>query len=288
MLEYWVGNCFTHYSIIPSFQPSKVGCALKRGEETKVPYWKGRFSLMVIAHRGFSGAAPENTLAAFRKAIDVGSDMIELDIQLSKDGKIVVIHDETLERATNGQGRVVDRTLQELKKVDAGSRFRADFSGERIPTLQEVLDLAKDRVLVNIEIKNPTHGQYPITELADKALEEVKKAGMIDRVIFSSFNPVSLEYIEKNEPRACAAFLYHRPWNSLPEITGERRYQVLNLRNIHVTRRKIDKIHKEGMKLNVYTVNKEEELEQFVKWGVDGIITNYPDRLIRILKTKSS
>jgi glycerophosphoryl diester phosphodiesterase len=264
-----------------------MGCALKRVEETKIPYWKGKFPVMVIAHRGFSGAAPENTLAAFRKAIDVGSDMIELDIQLSKDGKIVVIHDETLERATNGQGRVVDRTLQELKKIDAGARFRAEFSGERIPTLQEVLDLAKGRVPVNIEIKNPTHGQYPITELADKALREVKKAGMIDGVIFSSFNPVSLEYIKKNEPRAWVAFLYHRPWNSVPEITGERRYQVLNLRNIHLTREKAGRIRKEGIKLNVYTVNKEEELEQFVKWGVDGIITNYPDRLIQILKAKS-
>jgi len=156
-----------------------MGCALKRVEETKVPYWKGKFPIMVIAHRGFSGAAPENTLAAFRKAIDVGSDLIELDIQLSKDGKIVVIHDEILGRATNGQGKVSDHTLQELKKLDAGSKFRAEFSGERIPTLQEVLDLAKGRVLVNIEIKDPTYGQYPITELADKALKEVKKAGMM-------------------------------------------------------------------------------------------------------------
>lgn len=241
---------------------------------------------MVIAHRGFSGAAPENTLAAFQKAIDAGSDMIELDIQLSKDGKIVVIHDETLERATNGQGSVVDRTLPELKKIDAGSKFRADFSGERIPTLQEVLDLAKGRALLDIEIKNPDHGQYPITELADKALKEVKKAGMIDRVIFSSFNPASLEYVEKNEPRAWASFLYHRPWNSLTEITGGRVYGVLNLRNIHLTREKVERIRKEGIKLNVYTVNKEEELDQFVSWGVDGIITNYPDRLIKILKAK--
>jgi len=197
-----------------------------------------------------------------------------------------VIHDETLERSTSGQGRVVDYTLQELKKLDAGSRFRAEFSGERIPTLPEVLDLAKGRVLVNIEIKNPDHGQYPIIDLTDKGLKEVKKAGMIDRVIFSSFNPLSLEYIEKTEPRARVAFLYHRPWNSLPEITGEKKYRVLNLRNIHLTREKVDKIRRGGMKLNVYTVNREEELEQFVKWGVDGIITNYPDRLIQILKSQ--
>ena len=264
-----------------------MGCESKRVEERKVPYWKGKFHVMVVAHRGFSGAAPENTLGAFRKALEAGSDMIELDVHLSKDGKIVVIHDETLERTTDGQGKVVDHTLEDLKKLDAGSRFGADFSRERIPTLQEVLTLAKGKVLVNIEIKNPTHEKYAITELTEKALQEVKREEMLDRVIFSSFNPVSLEWLRKKEPRARVAFLYHRPWNSIPELTGGREFQVLNLRNIHLTREKVEKIRKGGFKLNVYTVNSEEELQQFVRWEVDGIITNYPDRLIRILKEKS-
>ena len=265
----------------------QMGCALKPVEEKKVPYWKGRFPVMVVAHRGFSGAAPENTLAAFRKAIEAGSDMIELDVHLSKDGKIVVIHDETLERTTNGQGKVVDHTLQEIKMLDAGSWFNPQFSGEKIPTLGEVLAIAQGKVPVNIEIKNPTHGKYSITELAEKALQEVKMAEMMNQVIFSSFNPVSLEWIRKKEPGARVAFLYHRPWNALPEVTGGREFQVLNLRNIHLTREKVDKIRKEGFTLNVYTVNSEEELEQFIRWGVDGIITNYPDRLIRILKERS-
>ena len=265
-----------------------MGCALKGVDEKKVPYWKGRFPVMVVAHRGFSGAAPENTLAAFRKAIEIGSDMIELDIHLSKDGKIVVIHDETLERTTDGRGKVAGHTLKDLKKLDAGSHFGAGFFGERIPTLQEVLDLAKGRVLVNIEIKNPTHGLYLITELADQALEAVEKAGMLNWVIFSSFNPASLAWVQNKEPRARVAFLYHREWNTLSEVTKGKDWQVLNLRNIHLNRGKIVRIRKEGIKVNVYTVNTEEELEQFVKWGLDGIITNYPDRLIRILKEKSS
>ena len=265
----------------------QMGCALKRVEDNKIPYWKGRFPVMVVAHRGFSGAAPENTLAAFRKAIEAGSDMIELDVHLSEDGKIVVIHDETLERTTNGQGRVVDHPLKELKNLDAGSWFNPQFAGEKVPTLQEVLGLAQGKVPVNIEIKNPTHGKYSITELSEKALQEVKRAEMVNQVIFSSFNPVSLEWVQKKEPRARVAFLYHRPWNSLTELTGGREFRVLNLRNIHLTREKVEKIRKEGVKLNVYTVNSEEELEQFVRWGVDGIITNYPDRLIRILKEKT-
>ena len=272
--------------IFPGFG-GQMGCALKRAEEKKVPYWKGKFPVMVVAHRGFSGAAPENTLAAFRKAIEAGSDMIELDVHLSKDGKIVVIHDETLERTTNGQGKVADHTLQEIKKLDAGSWFNPQFAGERIPALREVLALAQGKVPVNIEIKNPTHGKYAITELSEKALQEVKRAEMLNQVIFSSFNPVSLEWIQKKEPRAWVAFLYHRPWNSLPELTAGREFRVLNLRNIHISKEKIARIREEGMKVNVYTVNTDEELEQFVRWGVDGIITNYPDRLIRILKEKS-
>jgi len=254
----------------------------------KGPYWTGKFPVMVIAHRGFSGAAPENTLAAFQKAIEVGSDMIELDIQLSQDGETMVFHDETLERTTYTRGKVFDYTLKELKKLDAGSWFGPQFSGERIPTLKEVLELAKGRILVNIEIKNPTPGQYSIIDLAERALGEVKKAGMLNQVIFSSFNPLSLEHIAKREPRVWVALLYHKPWNLLSEVTGGKNYSVLNLRNAYLTKDKIVKIHQEGMKVNVYTVNFEEEMEQFLHWGIDGIITNHPDRLIKILRKRGS
>ena len=261
-----------------------MGCAAKKAEVAKFPYWTGKFPILVVAHRGFSGAAPENTLIAFEKAIAIGSDMIELDVHLSRDGEIVVIHDETLERTTNGKGMVVDHTLKELKKLDAGFSFGPQFAGERIPTLKEVLDLAKGRVPVNIEIKNPTHGKYPIAELTEKALREVKQAGMMDQVIFSSFNPASLEWIEGKEPRVWTAFLFYRPWNSLRDILGSQEYLVLNLRNIHLTREKVAEIKKAGKQINVYTVNPEEEIRQFVDWGVDGIITNHPDRLLNILQ----
>lgn len=260
-----------------------MGCAAKERIDKIVPYWGGKYPLLVIAHRGFSGAAPENTLAAFRKGIEIGSDMIELDVHLSRDGEIVVIHDETLERTTNGKGMVVDQGLKELKKLDAGSSFGPQFAGEKIPTLKEVLDLAKGRVPVNIEIKNPTHGKYPIEDLTEKVLREVNRAGMLERVIFSSFNPAALQEIERKEPKAWVAFLFHRPWKSLGDIPGSQEYSVLNLRNIHLTREKVAEIKKAGKRINVYTVNSEEEIRQFVDWGVDGIITNHPDRLIKIL-----
>lgn len=251
-----------------------------------VPDRAGRFPVLVIAHRGFSGAAPENTLAAFKKAMEVDSDMIELDVRFSKDGQVVVIHDDTLDRTTNGRGKVADYTLKELQQFDAGSWFAPQFAGEQIPTLIEVLKLAKGKIPVNIEIKDDSPSRYKITDLADRALQEVKKAGMTGQVIFSSFYPSSLERITEGDPRIWVALLYHRDWNSLREVTGGRAFPVLNLRLSFLTKEKIGRIHQEGMKVNTYTVNSEEEMERFIRWGVDGIITNRPDKLIQILKQK--
>ena len=263
-----------------------MACATKKAAEMAVPYWTGKFPVLVTAHRGFSGDAPENTLAAFKKAMEVGSDMMELDVRFSKDGQIVVMHDDTLDRTTNGRGKVSDYTLKELKQFDAGSWFAPQFSGEHIPTLVEVLELAKGKIRVNIEIKDESLGRYKITDLADRALQEVKKAGMEDQVIYVSFYPVALERIQERDSRLWVGLLYHRPWNSLHEVTGGRSFPVLGLRNSYLTKGKIDKIHQQGMKVNVYTVNSEEEMEQFIRWGVDGIITNHPDRLIKILQKK--
>jgi glycerophosphoryl diester phosphodiesterase len=279
----WIGMLYFFLSIGMGGQ---MGCAAKKIDDSMKPTWKTRFPVMVIAHRGFSGEAPENTLAAFRKAIEVGSDMLELDVHLSKDKEIVVIHDENLERVTNGQGKVTDFTLKDLKKLDAGFRFGPPFSGERIPTLKEVLQLTQRRILVNIEIKSPSQGQYPMVELVDRVLREVIKEKMLNQVIFSSFNPMALERIKTREPRAWVALLYHKDWNSLREITAGESFFILNLRRNFLTKEKITKIHQEGMKVNVYTVDSEEEMEQFIRWGIDGIITNQPGQLIKILQKK--
>jgi glycerophosphoryl diester phosphodiesterase len=248
----------------------------------------GRFPVMVIAHRGFSGEAPENTLAAFKKAIDVGSDMMELDVHFSKDGQVVVIHDDHLERTTNGWGKVADHTLQELKKLDAGSWFGPLFSGERIPSLKEVLELARKKIFVNIEIKNGYLGSYTISDLADRTLQEVQRRRMVNQVIFSSFDLSPLERVKERNFHARVALLYHHRWNIPQEITGGRPFSLLNLRRSFLTKDKIAKVHLAGMELNTYTVNSAKEMEQFVRWGIDGIITNHPDRLIHILQKKFS
>jgi glycerophosphoryl diester phosphodiesterase len=248
------------------------------------PTWKTRFPVLVIAHRGFSAEAPENTLTAFRRAIAAGSDVLELDIHLSKDHELVVVHDRTLERTTNGQGRVADFTLKELKNLEAGLWMGPQFSGERIPALKEVLELAQGRIGVNIEIKNPSLGQYAIREIADRALQEVKRAKMLEVILFSSFNPLALERIQALEPGARVALLCDKDWNSIKEVTGGKSWPALNLRKDFLTQEKIARIHQEGMKINVYTVDAEEEMEQFIRWGIDGIITNHPGRLIKILE----
>ncbi len=250
------------------------------------PTWKTRFPIMVIAHRGFSAEAPENTLTAFRRAIAAGSEMLELDIHLSKDREIVVVHDRTLERTTNGRGRVAELTLRELKSLEAGLWMGPQFSGERIPALEEVLDLARGRIAVNIEIKNPSPGQYTVGEIAERALQEVEKAKMLESTLFSSFTPLALERIRALEPGARVALLYDKDWNSPREVTEGKSWPVLNLRKDFLTREKIAQIQEQGMQVNVYTVDDEREMEQFIQWEADGIITNHPGRLIKILEKR--
>ena len=158
----------------------------------------------VIAHRGFSGAAPENTLAAFEKAIEVGADMFELDVLLSRDGRVVVIHDDTLDRTTDGEGKVAAFTLAELKKLDAGSWFSAEFAGERIPTLEEALRLAKGCILVNVEIKTEAVGRGVVA----KALEVIDELDMKDNVVISSFDPTALAKARELHPGIRTASLF--------------------------------------------------------------------------------
>jgi glycerophosphoryl diester phosphodiesterase len=265
-----------------------AGCKMHRAEPLKNMLPPGRFPVMVVAHRGFSGSAPENTMIAFKKGMEAGSDMIELDVRLSKDGEVVVIHDETLERTTSGRGRVIDLTLDELKKLDAGSKFNSSFSGEKITTLREVLQLAHshDQTLVNIELKKGDYGRWTIFDLADRALREVEKAGMAGRVLFSSFDPSVLERLVKVDARIWVAYLYSKPWNMPGEVTGGRPFSILNCRKTVLTRENISRAHQESIRIGVYTLNTEEEMEKFIDLKVDAIITDYPERLINILQKR--
>lgn len=248
--------------------------------------WTGKYPLLVIAHRGFSGAAPENTMAAFKKAMATGADMVELDVHLSRDGEVVVTHDDTLNRCTNGSGLVSDCTLKELKGFDAGSWFGEEFRGEKIPTLEEVLTLIKGKILLNIEIKIGRLGQYNIEDLTDRALAKVEELGLLNQVLFSSFNPSALKRIEKKNNLALLALLLNYPWtDSKNVLAGD--FSVLNCARNTLTRQMIVSARERGFELNVWTVDEEGEMERFIEMQIHGIFTNYPDRLIRILQTRS-
>ncbi|MBM4313208.1 MAG: glycerophosphodiester phosphodiesterase [Deltaproteobacteria bacterium] len=248
--------------------------------------WRGKYPVFVTAHRGFSGKAPENTLAAFREAIDAGCDMVELDVHLSRDNRVVVIHDDTLERTTSGRGHVADRTYAELKQLDAGSWFESRFSGEPIPALTEVLSLARGRILVNIELKKGKYSPYTMEALADLTLREVEIAGMLDQVLFSSFEPSAIDRIREKNPLLPVALITNKPWSTPEEAGGGKRYPTLNCRITVLNENNVHLAHAKGIRIHAWTVNDTAEMRKAIALGVDGIITNHPDRLIHLLKEK--
>jgi glycerophosphoryl diester phosphodiesterase len=263
-----------------------MSCPESRSEDLASIPWAGKYPVLAIAHRGFSGAAPENTLAAFKRAMEVGSDMIELDVHLSKDGQVVVIHDDTLKRTTSGAGKVADLTLQELKKLDAGKWFGSRFFGEKIPTLREVLELTRGKIPVHIELKEGDLGQYTITDLVDRSLEEVEQAGMLNQVLFGSFSLAAVDRVREKHPRLPVALICSKPWNLPQDATGGRPIPIISSSGKVLNQANAAKARQQGMKVVVWTLDQEEHMEQFLDVGVDGIVTNHPDRLIRILQKR--
>ena len=241
--------------------------------------------LVNIAHRGASAAAPPNTLAAFEKAVELGADGIEFDVHLSADGVLVVIHDFNVDDTTDGSGRVAEMTLAQLKQLDAGSRFDPAFAGERIPTLEEVLETVGSRLLLNIELK--------CFSLRDNGLEravitQVRQHNLDNRVLLSSFNPLSLRRAKKIAPHIPVGLLY-APWLPLPLrrawlaplVHHEARHPEHTLVDAHY----MAWARRRGYRVNTWTVNDPNEMHRLIGLGVDGIITPVPDVLHSVLKT---
>lgn len=238
-----------------------------------------------FAHRGACKQAPENTVPAFVLAADLGADGIELDVQLSKDGEVVVIHDFQLDATTDGTGPVRDCTLAELKEFDAGVRFDPACAGERIPTLQEVIDAVGHRLLINIELK--AQGVRD-DGLAAAVVSVVERNDLVARVILSSFNPLTLRRAGRLNPKIPLGLLYapdqplflRRPWlrRTIP-LEAVHPYHGL------VDAGYIEWAKKQGYRVNVWTVDEVERMQQLRRLAVDVIITNWPDRLGRVLQT---
>jgi glycerophosphoryl diester phosphodiesterase len=236
---------------------------------------------MVIAHRGASTYAPENTLAAFDLALRMEAHHIELDVDMTSDGHLVVIHDDTVDRTTNGSGPVASHTLAALRALDAGSWFGAQFAGERIPTFGEVLARYKGRAHLHIEIK----GRSPL--LSRRTADAIREHGMEGQVTVTSFQGARLE-----EMRACAPAL-PTGWlvreASDPIIVQARAMGATQLcpHARAVTPELVRRLHTEGFVVRVWGVATEELMQQVVQAGADGMTVNFPDKLIAYAKSRN-
>lgn len=229
----------------------------------------------IFAHRGASAYAPENTLAAFDLAQRLGADGIELDVQFTKDGEVVVIHDETIDRTGTGKGHVRVHTLAELKKLSFHNRME-QYRGEQIPTLREVLDLVKDGDMeVNIELKT---GIFWYPGIEEKTIEIVREAGMEDRVIYSSFNHYSIRKIRELSPAAETAYLFSDVILDVERYAKETGTDGLHPAVYHMDMSDhMDRYKDSGLKVRIWTVNDQRDMERFIKEGFEAVITNYPD-----------
>lgn len=232
--------------------------------------------MIVIAHRGYSSKAPENTMPAFELAIEVGSGGIELDVHLTKDGEVVVIHDPTLQRTTNGNGAVADFTMEELKAFDAGSWFAPEFKGTRLPTLREVLDLIKDHnILLNVETKTALGFEH----LNDKVAPLLDEYSMWEKTVISSFNHYALVHMKAIRPQARTGILYTcalvDPW----VYAGSIGASALHPNHLTIIPELVQAAQQHGMMVNVWTVDEAIDIERVKLAKVDSIITNVPRRV---------
>lgn len=239
--------------------------------------------ILVIGHRGAPGAAPENTVPSFVKAMELGADGIELDVSLSKDGAVMVFHNYLLNKTTDGRGLLSKRTLPELKSLDAGSFFSGEFAGTRIPVLQEVIDALDDKTLLLIEIKTGITGNRGIEK---EVAALVARNDLYNRVVVSSFNPFILMRIKRADARIPVGFL-HLPL--LPFLMDRGSFvSAVNPEFLHPHHKKVNeeylsRARARGCCVMAWTVNSKEDMLRMIDLGVDGIITDYPDILRGLL-----
>jgi glycerophosphoryl diester phosphodiesterase len=237
--------------------------------------WMQRAPL-VVGHRGAPRFAPENTLAGFRRAAELGADGIELDAKLTADGVVVCHHDRTLDRTTNGQGRVLDWTWESLRRLDAGSRFDAAFAGEPIPSLEQVLRELGNRVLFNVELTN--YGS-PRDRLPEAVLDLVASLRLERRVLLSSFNTIALRRAARLRPRLPLALLLRKDQGPLrravfPWIAP---HEALNIGESLVTPEGVQWLLRRRKRVFVWTVNDPDRARHLLSLGIHGLITDAPD-----------
>lgn len=234
---------------------------------------------IICAHRGASGHAPENTLAALEQAINQGATMAEIDAQLTADGHPVLIHDETLERTTSGSGLVAEHSLAELRQLDVGSWFGDKWRGETIPTLEEAIAAVGNRLTLNIELKGAGG-----TELEEAVVKVVQAANFTERCVLTSFDHVRIDRLAALDTDLKLGYIIGRGcWR---QIFLTSPVHLLSLERSLADAKLVATAHQAGKEIHVWTVNEEVEMKTMMGLGVDAIITNYPDRMRAIQCSK--
>ncbi len=233
---------------------------------------------MVIAHRGASGHRPENTLPAYELAVRQGADMIEIDLHTTRDGAVVVTHDGELS-GLGGEGAIAEASAAQVRALDAGE-------GERVPLLHEVLDAFGKRIPFNIELKRGLAGYYAGLERA--AIEAVLERGLLDRTLFSSFYDPVLAKLRAHSPEARVALLISRrhPFQAV-ERARALGAEAINPEAAITTTELVGEAHAAGLAVYVFTVDEPSEMERLLDLGVDGLFTNFPDRMLALLERRS-
>jgi len=231
----------------------------------------------VIAHRGASAYAPENTMTAFEMALDMGAKAVEFDVQMTLDGQLVVIHDDYLDRTTSGSGLVIETPYTSIKDLDAGIWFGTQFAGEKVPLLKEVLLLLKAKVKIHLEIKKIS---WETRSIEEDIYQMVKALGMLDQVVFSSFDHRCLNYLEDTYGVAIGVLTQSGLINPTEylEVAGLRAFSY-NPLSTFVDEKLVTECHQKGLKVYTYTVNRPCLAEGLAQMKVDGIFSNYPDIL---------
>lgn len=238
---------------------------------------------LLLAHRGFSGEYPENSPLAFRMAVEkTAVDGFESDVHVTKDGKLVIFHDATLERTTNGRGYIRDHTYEELLTLDIGGWKSPAFAGEQIWTLDQLLDFCKETgMLLNLELKN-----YEVfyEELERRVIDAVSARKMQDRVFVSSFNHISMQRFKTLCSEIETGLLYDKPLLDMEHYLSRSSADNIHPRYMLLQYQPelMELFHSRGMKVNTWTVNSEEDVRDMLDRAVDGIISNYPDMLCRM------
>ena len=241
---------------------------------------------LIIAHRGSSAAAPENTLAAFKQAIRDRADAIELDVQLTSDGEVVVFHDRRLERTTDGKGFLRNHSLQELRRLSAGRWFSTKFSSEKIPTLQEVFDLIQGTIGINIEIKAERrfHSSY---DLADRCCKLITAHNLQHRVLVSSFSRSVITRVKELKPSIPTGLLYY-PFSggrlSPVRLAKSVKADYLIVGGTALRKNLVEKAVSQGIHVGEFTVNTSWRIHRAVRYNVGAIITNHPVAVRKALK----